>query len=67
MIDRNSHSLLQTVTGGGALSNGELGVGLTNTVNHCGIYTVERDRKSRCKLTTCKYTMQTWFSCCMQG
>lgn len=30
MIDRNSHSLLQTVTGGGALSNGELGVGLTN-------------------------------------
>ena len=30
MIDRNSHSLLQTVTGGGALSNGELGVELTN-------------------------------------
>ena len=36
MIDRNSHSLLQTVTGGGALSNGEQEswVGL-NTLHHC--------------------------------
>ena len=51
MIDRNSHSLLQTVTGGGALSNGEqeswVGLITLHLWHYC------RDREIRCKLSTC--------------